>query len=327
MTALRFAAAALIGATSLAGCMPRTDTPSASTAASPVSRVDGVDSYRVGDARVMAILDGRAPFPATLFQGLEQSEVERLLRTGGEGSQDAQGKFAWGGSVWAFLVDVGGKRVLVDTGGGSAMAAMGAGRLAGRLQAAGVTPASIDAVVISHMHGDHVGGLLDAEGRPYFPNATLHIHADEAGFWGDPARGAAAPADQRAGYDAARRMLDEYRGKLSLFRGRATIVPGFTAEPLIGHTPGHTVYRLRSAGRDMAFIGDMIHSLAVQMPKPATTLVFDNDAAAARTGRLAFLRANAGRRTIFAGPHFRPGVVTIVSEGEGYRAAAVAPAG
>ena len=102
-------------------------------------------------------------------------------------------------------------------------------------------------------------------------------------------------------------------------------MPGITAVDAHGHTPGHTVYRLRSGGREMVFIGDMIHSLAVQMPRPDVTLGFDSDGPRARSARAAFLQANASKNILFAGPHFRTGVVTIDREGEAYRATPAAP--
>jgi len=299
--------------------------PLAVCAETPVAApaVEAPAIYRVGTARVVALVDGRGPFPVNLFQGIAAADVSRLLAAGNEATTNADGSPAWAASVYAFVVDIGGKRVLVDTGAGGALP--GTGRLAAGLAAAGIPPASIDVVVISHMHGDHIGGLLDATGRPAFAKATLQLSAAEAGYWGDPAKAAAASAGERGSFDAARRIFAAYGPALKPFDGRATIVPGLTAEPLYGHTPGHAVYRLRSGGREMVFIGDMIHSLAIQMPRPTVTLGFDSDQDAARAARLGFLRANAGKGVLFAGPHFRTGVVTIEPDGAAFRATPVTP--
>lgn len=318
---VRLFAAALLSTSLLAGCTPADDVAASRPAA---AAVEGVSAYAVGDARVLALLDGRGTAPATLFSGVDAATVAARLRAGDEAGTGADGSVAWANTFQAFLVEVGGRRVMIDTGGGGVVP--GTGGIAGRLAASGVAPDAIDAVVISHMHGDHIGGLLDAAGAPRFPRATLHLHADEAGYWGDPARAAAAPEARRGGFAAARRVLDAYRDRVRTFNGPATIVPGLTAEPVIGHTPGHSVYRLTSGGRQMAFVGDMIHSLAVQMPQPEVSLSFDADADKARAARLAFLRANANGRTLLAGPHFRTPVVTMTPQGGGYRVRPVASA-
>lgn len=303
-------------ACAMAACSPSAS-PEATAATSASAAEPANFTVAVGSAKVHALLDGRAPFPATLFAGITTEDALPLLEAGGETTTGADGKPAWFGTVWAFLVETGGKRVLIDTGNG------GAGGFNAALAAAKTSPAQVDAIAITHMHGDHLGGLLDAEGKPVFPRATIHLHAAEAGFWGDAAAGAKAPAEAKGMFDNARRILDAYKGRVRTFTAPTEIAPGLTAEPLIGHTPGHSIYRLRSGDKQMVFIGDMIHSLAVQMSRPDVTLVFDSDANKAREARLAFLGETAGRGAMLAGPHFRPGIVTVDKAGEAFRATPV----
>jgi glyoxylase-like metal-dependent hydrolase (beta-lactamase superfamily II) len=207
--------------------------------------------------------------------------------------------------------------VLIDTGTGGAMMPETSGRLPANLAAAGIRPESVQHVVISHFHGDHLGGVMDGQGKPRFPNATLHVNADELAHWRAQQEGDAGKL--------ARGVAEAYGQRLKTFR-YGEIVPGLTAEPVTGHTPGHTVYRLSSGGRQMLFVGDLIHSLAIQMPRPQVTLNFDSDQNAARAARMAFLQRNAGQDVLFAGPHFPfPGIGRIEKAGDAFRYVPVPP--
>ena len=291
--------------------------PAAAAPAAPAASAATYARRQIGEAQVTTVLDGRTQFDAaTLFQGITPQESAQLLQAGGEG---ADGGAKWNATVQGFVVDVGGRRVLVDSGAGGAFP--GTGQLAANLALAGVTPESVSAVAITHLHGDHVGGVIDAQGRARFPNATLHVHADEAAFWTDAKREAAAPAEMKDMFQLARRAIAAYGDRVRTFRDRAEIVPGFTAEPATGHTPGHTVYRLSSGGQQVLFIGDLMHARSIQMPRPNVTLAFDADQAAARAARQGVLQqASSGENVLLAGPHFPfPGIGRVERAGQGYR--------
>ena len=289
----------------------------AEPAPAPAASVATSSRRQVGEAQVTTLLDGRGQFPAgELFAGITPAEAGQLLQAGGELAGTPQAP-AWHATVQGFVVDVGGQRVLIDTGTGGAMMPETSGRLPAAMTAAGITPESVQHIVISHFHGDHLGGVLDAQGRPRYPNATLHVNAAELAHWRAQQQGDAGAL--------ARKVAEAYGQKLKTFRS-GEIVPGLTAEPVTGHTPGHTVYRLSSGGRQMLFVGDLIHSVAIQMPRPQVTLNFDSDQNAARAARLAFLQRHAGQDVLFAGPHFPfPGVGRIEKAGDAYRYVPVAP--
>jgi glyoxylase-like metal-dependent hydrolase (beta-lactamase superfamily II) len=296
----------------------RTPAQAPAPVAEPAPAAEATFMHRqVGEARVTTVLDGRGQFPAAgLFVGVTPEEAGQLLQAGGELAQTPQGP-GWHATVQGFVVDVGGQRVLIDAGTGGAMMPETSGRLPANLAAAGITPESVQHIVISHFHGDHLGGVLDAQGRPRYPNATLHVNADELAHWRAQKEGDAGAL--------ARRVADAYGQRLKTFRS-GDIVPGLAAEPVTGHTPGHTVYRLTSGGQQMVFVGDMIHSLAIQMPRPQVTLAFDSDQNAARSARLGFLQRHAGTNVLFAGPHFPfPGVGRIEKAGDAFRYTPVPP--
>lgn len=200
--------------------------------------------YQVGNARILALLDARRPTPASVFQASPEL-VADLLRVGGEATRGAQGEIARSSAIWAFLVEMDNRRVLVDAGGADIIS--DAGGLVPALAAAGVQPHSIDDIVISHLHVDHIGALLDDAGDARFGNAILHLDDTEATYWTNPANAARASINEQRTFPAVRRVVDAYGARVRRFSGQSELVPGLTSEPLAGHTPGHNLYRLSPA--------------------------------------------------------------------------------
>ncbi|GGP13952.1 MBL fold metallo-hydrolase [Nonomuraea glycinis] len=186
------------------------------------------------------------------------------------------------------LRDPAGRLTLVDTGIGGVDSPASSwapvpGSLAGELAAAGVTPAEIGTVILTHLHSDHAGGAV-ADGRPLFENARYVL--------------------QQAEFDAARGpMLDQVvtplKGQLQVVEGDAEIAPGVRVHLAPGHTPGHQIARVG----DLAMTGDLVLH-PVQLDDPAVRYVYDDDqdlAAATRAEVLAELRAE---HAILATAHF-----------------------
>jgi glyoxylase-like metal-dependent hydrolase (beta-lactamase superfamily II) len=179
------------------------------------------------------------------------------------------------------LIDTGAHRVLIDTGAGPL--APTTGRLRESLGALGVEPETIGTVILSHGHPDHIGGVLDTEGRPAFPNARYVMSAAESRFWTDEqtlakcARGellGLGPLDELVG-SSARKYLPPLAGRIELIEGsEQEIAPGIHAVLAPGHTPGHLAIIAASGGAQLLYLSDAL-LLPAQVAAPEWTLPFD----------------------------------------------------
>jgi len=192
---------------------------------------------RVGDVVVTAINDGVLDLPLGALRGIEAEAASLLL-------QEAFRAPSPRSSVNAFLVQGNGATILIDTGAGGSMGPT-LGHLQVSLAAAGVAPGEVDAVLMTHLHVDHISGLPTPAGAAVFPKAELVIAQDEADFWLNDAVAAAAPDDRKPSFAGAQAAAAPYRSRLRLFSG-TDVAPGIQAHPLPGHTPGHTGYLVTS---------------------------------------------------------------------------------
>lgn len=282
---------------------------SSSSAIAANAQVPAVKRRRYGDAVVTALGDGYLELPTAALLNIDDAGATALL--------DAAFRSSTRGSLNAFLVEQDDRRVLIDTGAGSAMGPS-CGALPRLLQAAGVEPGSIGTVVLTHLHPDHIGGLAPG-GAAAFPNAELVVHEAEAAFWLDPASEGRAPEPMRPYFAGARAATAPYQGRMRLIReGGEAAVPGIEAVPLPGHTPGHTGYRV--GGGKLLIWGDIVHMPDVQAARPDVGIAFDADPQAARATRERVLDMAATERLAVAGMHMHfPAFSHVVRDGSGYR--------
>jgi glyoxylase-like metal-dependent hydrolase (beta-lactamase superfamily II) len=222
-------------------------------------------------------------------------------------------------SVNAFLINTGTKLVLIDTGAGTLFGPT-LGNLPASLKASGYQPEQVDEIYITHMHGDHVGGLIK-DGKRTFPNAIVRAAQQEADFWLSKAHMDAAPAERKDGYQSAMNMLNPYvsAGKFKPFSGDTELVPGIRAVASPGHTAGHTVYVVESKGQRLVLWGDLMHVAAAQFPNPAVTIRFDTDSAMAAAQRKKVFADAAEHGDWVGGAHlFFPGIGHLSAAGSGY---------
>jgi glyoxylase-like metal-dependent hydrolase (beta-lactamase superfamily II) len=222
-------------------------------------------------------------------------------------------------SVNAFLINTGSKLVLIDSGAGTLFGAT-LGNLLSSLRASGYKPEQVDEIYITHMHGDHIGGLIK-DGKPVFANAIVRAAQQEADFWLSKAHMDAAPAEGKGSYQGAMNMLNPYvsAGKFKPFSGDTELVPGIRAVATPGHTAGHTVYVAESKGQKLVLWGDLMHVAAVQFPDPSVTLLYDTDSVMAAAQRKKIFADAAEHGDWVGGAHLSfPGIGHLRKAGSGY---------
>src|SRR5262249_13778804 len=258
-------------------------------------------ALRVGEIDVLVISDGVLPLPAaTLATNGDPAELAEWL----DDMRSPPDVFKWPLNV--VVVRSGGRTVLIDSGIGAETPAnfpQAAGLLAGRLEAAGIDPASVTDVVLTHMHVDHVGGLLaDGLKGGLRPDVPIHLAAAEVDFWTSPdfSRNtfAGMPHVLRS---AARRFADQYRSQLRPFETEYEVAPGVVVRRTGGHRPGHSVGRLASGGARRTFLGDSVFQDHFDCPDWYNG--FDHDPEEAVRVRVRLLRELAAAREPLVAAH------------------------
>jgi glyoxylase-like metal-dependent hydrolase (beta-lactamase superfamily II) len=312
---------ALAGAAALAAT-PLLPTISAKAAA-PVADKQAPSFYRykIGDAQVNVISDGVNNFalPETFVLNAKKDDVNAALEKAYMPKDKMSVYFA------PLVINTGGKLVVIDTGNGPAAYASSkgnVGQFATNMTAAGFDPKAIDIVVISHFHGDHVNGLLNAEGGPAFPNAEVLVPAAEWKFWMDDGEMSRASGDRMTGLFKNNRRVFEagLKKKVTPYEWGKDVAPGLLAVETVGHTPGHTSYVL-SSGSDKVYIqSDVTNHPALFVSNPGWHLMFDQDPALAEKTRRKVYDMLVADKMRVQGFHYPfPANGYVEKDGNGYR--------
>ena len=321
----------LVAAATLAACTRETDkseppadatasppaaasapAPAAPSAPAPAAQSDAVKTFKIGDLAAMALRDGTVDIPndnKVFGVGHTPDEVAAVLSAAGAPTD------ALHLNVQPLLVKTTDRVLLFDTGAGSNFGPA-AGKLLTSLAAAGVDPQSVTDIFISHVHGDHVGGLVNAGGALVFPAASIHISAPESTFL----NGMNAETAKNVGlaqYDA---LMSAIKPKIATFAPGAQIIPGVVkAVEIKGHTPGHSGYLITSGESSLLYVGDAVHHYVVSVQQPEWPNGFDGDPveAAASRGALLAQSATSGQRLYAV--HFPvPGIGKIQQRDDGF---------
>ncbi|WP_161142609.1 MBL fold metallo-hydrolase [Propylenella binzhouense] len=279
---------------------------------------------KVGEVVVTTIADGYRTFPLAdgFVQNAGRDEINAALAEAAMPADEMTIVFN------PVLLERAGQRILIDTGYGPAAGAQPGstvGQTTKSLRAAGLAPEAIDLVIISHFHGDHINGLLDGDSNPVFPNAEIVVPEKEWAYWmeSDAAETAGGPRIKE-NLDNARRVFGPLRERVARYAWDAEVAPGLTALGTPGHTPGHTSFRLESAGESLFIQSDVTNHPALFARHPGWHPAFDMDPQQAEATRRRVYDMLAAEKLMVQAFHYPfPCRARIEKAGDGYRPVAL----
>jgi glyoxylase-like metal-dependent hydrolase (beta-lactamase superfamily II) len=276
--------------------------------------VPGFHTYRVGDIEVTALYDGiwEKPHDPAFIKNASVEETKQALANAGQTTDFVSIPL----TVTVLKID--GKYVMVDAGSGGQWKPT-AGKLAANMKAAGIDPANIGTILISHFHPDHIFGLMEKDtNKPVFPNAELVVSATEYNWWTEPGRVEKLPEARKALGNRIQTVFPAWKN-FRLVEGEAEAVPGVRFVPAPGHTPGHSAFHVSSGASQLMLACDVVYLPALVGAHPEWQGAYDQDGPTAVESRRKLLERVAGENMMISGAHFPfPGTGTFAKDGDGY---------
>lgn len=270
--------------------------------------------FELGDAEVTVVSDGPLPLgdPSGTFTGVPKEEVKKMLS---DNFLNPDNVVLEQNSP---VVNTGDKLILFDTGMGTSQAfGPTTGRQQKSLAEAGIKASDIDAVVLSHAHIDHIGGIVGADDKPLFPNAQYYIAQADFDYWTDEAK-LGSPLKDFVVH--ARKNLLPVRDRLVFFKDGQEFLPGVQAMAAPGHTVGHHIFMVTSNGKSFAFLGDLTHHAVLLMERPLMEFSYDTDPKQSAQSRVKMLTMLAANKIPVMSYHFAwPGYGHVAKNGDGFR--------
>lgn len=285
------------------------------TAEAPQQKTQVPGYYRLmlGSFEVTALYDGAIDLDEKLLKSIAKRDIQRLLAR----------QFLKGPKVQtavnAYLVNTGNKLVLVDAGAAK-LFGPGLGNIVDNLKAAGYSPEQVDTVLVTHLHGDHVNGLVTAEGKAVFTKAEVWSAKADNDFWLSEEIAAKAPTEAQGFFKMARDAAAPYlaAGKWKTFDSDRELLAGVSSVDTHGHTPGHASYLFQSGDQRLLILGDLVHNHAVQFARPEVAIEFDVDPKQAVITRKRIFFQAAKEKLMVAGMHLPfPGIGHVRKETAG----------
>jgi glyoxylase-like metal-dependent hydrolase (beta-lactamase superfamily II) len=300
----------------LRGGTAATAQTAAPAAAAPPAQAPGFYRFKLGSYTVTTVHDGYSRRPIEgLVRNAPADEVKRVL------AESFLPTTHYDGVYTVPFLDTGRMLIAFDAGTGApGELSPTSGQMRRNMQAAGLDPARVGLVVITHCHRDHIHGLTTADGQAVFPNAEVAVGETEWAWWSGPGNESRSPEGQRVNFANVARRFAPYQGRIRRFADGAEVAPGVRAVAAHGHTPGHMTFHVGDGADQLMILADTTHRPEVFARRPEMRSLFEFDAAAAEATRKRVLDRVATDRLKVVGFHFPfPAAGHVVRDGEGFR--------
>jgi glyoxylase-like metal-dependent hydrolase (beta-lactamase superfamily II) len=307
----------MLAGVAAAATVPTVSMPAHASAPVAGKQAPGVYRYKVGSIECTSVNDGARtfPMPDTFVKNVSKDEALAA----------AQAAYFPAGKVTVpfnpQIINTGSKLVLIDTGYGPGIAPS-VGLLPANMAAAGMDPKAIDIVVLSHLHPDHINGLLTADGGFAFPNAEVKAPAPEWAFWmgDDNMSKAQSNPMMKAYFENTRKVMTPFAKTITQYEWGKEVAPGILAVDTRGHTPGHTAFVVTSGSDHILIQSDVTNIPEFFLRHPDWHVAYDTDPDQAQITRHKFYDMAAAEKSLVVGFHFAfPSIGYVEKDGAGYR--------